>query len=74
MDLAGSERVAKTGSEGLLLREAGAINKSLALLEQVGKSYISFGVSVCVSVCVRQHCVCLCASRGGSGRPQPEGV
>lgn len=35
MDLAGSERVAKTRSEGLLLREAGAINKSLALLQQV---------------------------------------
>jgi hypothetical protein len=35
VDLAGSERVAKTRSEGLLLREAGAINKSLALLEQV---------------------------------------
>lgn len=35
VDLAGSERVAKTRSKGLLLREAGAINKSLALLEQV---------------------------------------
>lgn len=38
VDLAGSERVAKTRSEGLLLREAGQINRSLALLEQVGSA------------------------------------
>jgi kinesin family member 6/9 len=36
VDLAGSERLSKTGSEGALpIREAGAINRSLALLEQV---------------------------------------
>jgi hypothetical protein len=35
VDLAGSERVSKTRSEGLVLKEAGHINKSLALLEQV---------------------------------------
>ncbi|GBF93731.1 kinesin [Raphidocelis subcapitata] len=34
VDLAGSERVSKTRSEGLLLREAGHINKSLHILEQ----------------------------------------
>lgn len=36
VDLAGSERVSKTRSEGLVLKEAGHINRSLALLEQVG--------------------------------------
>ncbi|KAL6762937.1 P-loop containing nucleoside triphosphate hydrolase protein [Haematococcus lacustris] len=35
VDLAGSERVSKTRSEGMVLREAGHINKSLSLLEQV---------------------------------------
>lgn len=35
VDLAGSERVSKTKSEGLVLREAGQINKSLSILEQV---------------------------------------
>ncbi|KAG2446184.1 hypothetical protein HXX76_000777 [Chlamydomonas incerta] len=35
VDLAGSERVSKTKSEGLVLREAGHINKSLSILEQV---------------------------------------
>jgi len=35
VDLAGSERLEKTASEGLVLREAQAINKSLAFLEQV---------------------------------------
>jgi hypothetical protein len=36
VDLAGSERVAKTRSEGAVqLREAGHINKSLSVLEQV---------------------------------------
>ena len=35
VDLAGSERVSKTRSEGLVLREAGHINKSLHILEQV---------------------------------------
>ncbi|MEW5311852.1 MAG: hypothetical protein WDW38_003536 [Sanguina aurantia] len=35
VDLAGSERVSKTKSEGLVLREAGSINKSLSILEQV---------------------------------------
>lgn len=35
VDLAGSERVSKTRSEGLVLREAGHINKSLSILEQV---------------------------------------
>jgi hypothetical protein len=35
VDLAGSERVSKTRSEGLVLKEAGHINRSLALLEQV---------------------------------------
>lgn len=40
VDLAGSERVSKTKSEGMVLREAGHINKSLSILEQVwlGKS------------------------------------
>lgn len=37
VDLAGSERVHKTRSEGLVLREAGQINKSLSILEQVSK-------------------------------------
>lgn len=36
VDLAGSERVSKTRSEGVVLREAGHINKSLHMLEQVG--------------------------------------
>ena len=36
VDLAGSERVSKTKSDGQLLREAGHINKSLSILEQVG--------------------------------------
>jgi len=35
LDLAGSERVKKTGSVGLVLKEAGYINKSLTFLEQV---------------------------------------
>lgn len=35
MDLAGSERTSKTRSEGLVLREALYINKSLSILEQV---------------------------------------
>jgi hypothetical protein len=35
VDLAGSERVSKTRSEGLVLKEAGHINKSLHILEQV---------------------------------------
>jgi hypothetical protein len=55
VDLAGSERVAKTRSEGLLLREAGAINKSLALLEQV---------------CLPQNCMlgsCRCRGLSGGG-------
>ncbi len=38
VDLAGSERVSKTRSEGLVLREAGHINKSLHILEQVGQA------------------------------------
>jgi kinesin family protein 6/9 len=35
VDLAGSERVSKTKSEGVVLKEAGYINKSLSFLEQV---------------------------------------
>jgi len=35
VDLAGSERIKKTGSSGLVLKEAGFINKSLSFLEQV---------------------------------------
>ena len=35
VDLAGSERVSKTKSEGLVLKEAGHINKSLSTLEHV---------------------------------------
>eukprot|EP00798_Chlamydomonas_sp_ICE-L_P031791 gene31791-6988_t len=35
VDLAGSERVSKTKSEGQVLKEAGHINKSLSILEQV---------------------------------------
>lgn len=35
IDLAGSERTKKTGSEGLTLTEANFINKSLSYLEQV---------------------------------------
>ena len=35
VDLAGSERAKKSGAEGDALREAGAINRSLAFLEQV---------------------------------------
>lgn len=35
VDLAGSERVMKTRSEGVVLKEAGYINKSLTFLEQV---------------------------------------
>lgn len=42
VDLAGSERVSKTRSEGLVLREAGHINKSLHILEQA-----CLGVWVC---------------------------
>ena len=36
VDLAGSERVSRTKSEGLVLKEAGHINKSLSMLEQGG--------------------------------------
>jgi kinesin family protein 6/9 len=35
VDLAGSERIKKTGSSGLVLKEAQYINKSLSFLEQV---------------------------------------
>lgn len=35
LDLAGSERLKKTGSGGVTLKEAGYINKSLSFLEQV---------------------------------------
>jgi kinesin family protein 6/9 len=35
IDLAGSERTKKTGSEGITLTEANFINKSLSYLEQV---------------------------------------
>jgi kinesin family member 6/9 len=35
VDLAGSERIFKTGSTGLLQKEAAYINKSLSFLEQV---------------------------------------
>jgi hypothetical protein len=35
VDLAGSERVSKTRSKGLVLKEAGHINRSLHILEQV---------------------------------------
>ncbi|XP_071661545.1 kinesin-like protein KIF9 isoform X3 [Patagioenas fasciata] len=35
IDLAGSERLSKTGSEGQVLREAAYINKSLLFLEQI---------------------------------------
>ena len=35
MDLAGSERIKKTGSAGAILKEAQYINKSLSFLEQV---------------------------------------
>jgi|LauGreDrversion4_2_1035121.scaffolds.fasta_scaffold36913_4 kinesin family protein 15 len=35
VDLAGSERTKDTGAEGIRLKEAGAINKSLAVLGQV---------------------------------------
>jgi kinesin family protein 6/9 len=38
VDLAGSERVCKTKSDGQLLKEAGHINKSLSILEQVRSS------------------------------------
>ncbi|KAM6421833.1 kinesin-like protein KIF9 [Rhynochetos jubatus] len=35
IDLAGSERLSKTGSEGQVLKEAAYINKSLSFLEQI---------------------------------------
>jgi len=35
VDLAGSERTKDTGAEGVRLKEAGAINKSLTVLGQV---------------------------------------
>ncbi|XP_021242030.1 kinesin-like protein KIF9 isoform X2 [Numida meleagris] len=35
IDLAGSERLSKTGSEGRVLKEASYINKSLSFLEQI---------------------------------------
>jgi len=35
IDLAGSERTKKTGSEGIVLKEACYINSSLTFLEQV---------------------------------------
>ncbi|KFP75457.1 Kinesin-like KIF9, partial [Acanthisitta chloris] len=35
IDLAGSERLSKTGSEGQVLKEASYINKSLSFLEQI---------------------------------------
>ncbi|EEQ97800.1 kinesin heavy chain, putative [Perkinsus marinus ATCC 50983] len=38
IDLAGSERQAKTGTSGLRLKEAGAINQSLSALESAGTS------------------------------------
>jgi len=38
IDLAGSERTKKTGSEGIVLKEASYINKSLSFLEQVVNS------------------------------------
>jgi hypothetical protein len=40
VDLAGSERVSKTGSSGVTLREAGDINKSLSVLEQVVRALV----------------------------------
>ena len=44
MDLAGSERVSKTKSEGLVLKEAGHINKSLSTLEHVSVLKLIYGV------------------------------
>ena len=35
VDLAGSERLSKTGSAGIVMKEAMHINKSLSFLEQV---------------------------------------
>lgn len=59
VDLAGSERVSKTRSEGLVLREAGHINKSLSILEQVilglgdkGRDHVPFRCGAAVRVCV----------------------
>jgi hypothetical protein len=57
VDLAGSERVSKTRSEGLVLREAGHINKSLHILEQViagAEGIYACNDSVNADVC-RQH-------------------
>jgi len=49
IDLAGSERTKKTGSEGITLTEANFINKSLSYLEQVvvalsdrGRDYVPY--------------------------------
>ena len=60
MDLAGSERVAKTNSSGQLLREATSINGSLFFLEMVivalhekatkGRSHIPYRNSMMTSV------------------------
>ena len=45
VDLAGSERVSKTKSEGLVLKEAGYINKSLSALEHVRRQSTNDTVS-----------------------------
>lgn len=53
MDLAGSERVGKTGVGGQILTEAKYINLSLHYLEQVG------GLSL-LQIFFKVHCFMLC--------------
>lgn len=61
VDLAGSERVMKTRSDGVVLKEAGYINKSLTFLEQVaiaiseGRQHIPYRCDFCISKASSHH-------------------
>lgn len=67
VDLAGSERVLKTRSEGVVLKEAGYINKSLTFLEQVviaiseGRQHIPYRFRLSIAP---PHCCMRCVSTG----------
>lgn len=61
VDLAGSERVHKARSEGIVLREAGYINKSLTFLEQVaiaiseGRQHVPYRQGLAHHTCPNMH-------------------
>lgn len=57
MDLAGSERVGKTGVGGQILTEAKYINLSLHYLEQV-RAYSAVFLKVSVKTSVRIKLIC----------------